>query len=79
MGLLMSCLGLSAKAPEAVERIEPEYWVAGRKQTELQLMVYGDGIAKADVALAGSTLLLSSMPSIGVRSPVAVSICSKVL
>ena len=52
MGLLMSCLGLSAKAPEAVERIEPEYWFAGMKQTELQLMVYGDGIAKADVALA---------------------------
>ena len=51
MGLLMSCLGLSAKAPEAVERIEPEYWFAGMKQTELQLMVYGEGLAKADVTL----------------------------
>lgn len=52
MGLLMSCLGLSAKAPQTVERIEPEYWFAGMKQTELQLMVYGEDIAKADVALA---------------------------
>ena len=34
-----------------IDRIEPEFWYAGMKQTELQLMVYGPAIGQAEVAL----------------------------
>ena len=35
-----------------IDRIEPEFWYAGMKQTALQLMVYGAGIGEAGVSLA---------------------------
>ena len=34
-----------------IDRIEPEFWYAGMKQAQLQLMVYGPGIGQAEVAL----------------------------
>lgn len=51
-GLLFSLLGLQAKKASPVERIDPAFWYAGMKQTEVQLMVYGTAIADAGVTLA---------------------------
>lgn len=50
--LLASTAGLLAKNQIKIDRIEPEYWFVGMKQTTLQLMVYGENIGKTGVALA---------------------------
>lgn len=50
--LFASAVGLFARTQIKIDRIEPEYWFVGMKQTELQLMVYGADIGKAGVALA---------------------------
>ena len=49
---LLSVLGLGAKEAVNIDRIEPSFWFAGMKQTEVQLMVYGNGIGAAEVTLA---------------------------
>ncbi len=49
--LVVVCISMQAKAAAMIDRIEPEYWFAGMKQTQLQLMVYGKDIGKADVTL----------------------------
>lgn len=36
---------------QKLERVEPMFWWAGMKSTELQLMVYGEKISAADVSL----------------------------
>ena len=58
---LSLCLSLSsfAKSPALVQRLEPTSWWVGMQQTELQLMLYGTGIATADITIQypGVTLL----------------------
>ncbi|MEA4850408.1 MAG: alpha-amylase family glycosyl hydrolase [Paludibacter sp.] len=58
---LSLCLSLSSftKSPALVERLEPTSWWVGMQQTELQLMLYGTGIATADITIQypGVTLL----------------------
>ncbi len=49
--MVMLALAVQAKPAIQIDRVEPEFWYAGMKQTELQLMVYGPRIAEADVAL----------------------------
>jgi hypothetical protein len=50
---LFLCLSLPsfAKSPALVQRLEPASWWVGMQQTELQLMVYGSGIATADITI----------------------------
>lgn len=38
-------------AAQEVERVEPPNWWAGMKSSDLQLMVYGENISKADVSI----------------------------
>ena len=57
ISFLLNFLGLSA-AKIQVDRIEPTNWFVGMKNTHLQLMVYGQGIAtaKAEVNYPGVTV-----------------------
>lgn len=50
--LAILSLGIRAKAGVQIDRIEPEYWFTGLRQTEVQLMVYADGIGRAQVQMA---------------------------
>lgn len=52
LSLALSTLGLRATPGVQVDRIEPEFWYTGMKQTELQIMVYGPQIGDAQVALS---------------------------
>lgn len=50
--LLSASSSLLASPSEAiVDKIEPPYWWAGMAEPSLQLMVYGPGVNKADVAV----------------------------
>ncbi len=53
--LLALVLGLAAAAASAagarVERIEPAHWWAGMKNTRLQLLVHGEGVAALEPAI----------------------------
>ena len=42
---------LHAKTNPLVQRIEPTFWWSGMNQPELQLMVYGTDISKADITI----------------------------
>lgn len=44
-----------------VQRIDPVNWFAGMKDTHLQLMIYGKGIAHAQVSLPSSAIRLDSV------------------
>ena len=46
-------LAVSANIFGQVERIEPPYWWAGMKQTELELLVYGDNISDLQPEFSG--------------------------
>ncbi|MDR2926718.1 MAG: glycoside hydrolase family 13 protein [Cytophagaceae bacterium] len=48
--LLLFCLSISAKAIE-ISHIEPPFWWTGMKNSELQIMVYGEDIRYLDVWL----------------------------
>lgn len=43
-----------------IDRIEPEFWYAGMKETQLQLMVYGPQIAEAGFILGSPLRRLQS-------------------
>ena len=45
----MACLALMGQAAVQVDRIDPPDWFAGLKHSEVQLMVYGQGIRDAEV------------------------------
>lgn len=38
-----------------VKNVEPAFWWAGMKNTELQILLYGDNIAKSDVSITSKT------------------------
>ena len=48
--LVALSLGLSAKAVE-LERMDPPFWYTGMKNTELQIMFYGENISGSDFSL----------------------------
>lgn len=47
-----------------LERVEPMFWWAGMKSPELQLMVYGEDISKADVELSYPGVKLESVSKV---------------
>ena len=47
--LALSLFSLTASANIKVNRIDPTNWYVGMQDPTLQLMVYGDGIGKANV------------------------------
>ena len=50
---LLSFLGLCTKARAiTVNKVAPQFWWTGMKNPELQIMLYGDRIASADVTLS---------------------------
>lgn len=63
LSILLSALGLQAKKVSPLH-IEPEFWYTGMKQTELQLMVYGQGIrdAKVDIADYDGVIIKEVVP-----------------
>ena len=50
MGLLVAA-GMSAATKISVNRIDPTDWYVGMKNSQLQLMVYGEGIRDAEVTV----------------------------
>lgn len=51
LALLFGCFGLSVQAVIQIDRIDPAFWWAGMKNSELQIMVYGPNIAQASVSI----------------------------
>ncbi|MGY5847795.1 glycoside hydrolase family 13 protein [Salegentibacter sp. HM20] len=49
--VLFICLFVTLSASAQVERVEPPHWYAGFEDEELQLMLYGKNIGKAEVSL----------------------------
>ena len=49
--VLFICLIATLSASAQVERVEPPHWYAGFENDELQLMLYGKNIGKAEVSL----------------------------
>ena len=58
LGALM--LSISTFAAKTIDKIDPPYWFAGMQNPELQLMVYGDNIANAQVSVNYPGVSLSS-------------------
>ena len=50
-GIFLASVTYAAKPVTLIERVEPEFWYTGMRQTELQLMVYGPAIAEAEVTV----------------------------
>lgn len=61
--LFTLCISLSAMSMYAVniDKIDPPFWYAGMKNPELQLLVYGQGIAGASVSVNYPGVSLSSV------------------
>lgn len=49
---LFAFLGLQPSVATVVKKVAPTFWWAGMKNTELQIMLYGDQIASNEVSLA---------------------------
>lgn len=54
---LTSCIFCHSQSP--IKKIQPAFWYAGMKHTELQVLVYGDHIADWNVALGDSDVHIS--------------------
>jgi glycosidase len=52
---------LNAAGAPTVKRVAPSFWWAGMKHAELQIMLYGDRIADADVTLSTSDIFLKEV------------------
>ena len=65
--LLALCIALGSGAAlgSEIERVEPPFWWQGFQETELQLMIYGDGI--------GSTEPSVDHPDVGISRVVRVA------
>ena len=59
---LLSFLGLCTKARAiTVNKVAPQFWWAGMKNPELQIMLYGDRIASADVTLSSKDVTVKEI------------------
>lgn len=58
--LLIVVLQLFAKAID-VKKVEPPFWWAGMKNTNLQLLVYGDNIGDAELSFKGEGLKITKV------------------
>lgn len=52
---------VTALQAQTITRVEPSFWWVGMKNPKLQLLVYGDNIASADISIASSSIVLSSV------------------
>ena len=43
---LLLASGMAASAAYKIDRLEPAFWWAGMENSELQLLVYGEGISE---------------------------------
>jgi glycosidase len=59
--LLLFCLFTGLNASAQVERIEPPHWYTGFENNELQLMLYGKNIGKAEVSLEAKGVELTKV------------------
>lgn len=57
--LAFSMLFFSAAAAAEIARVEPPFWWQGFEETELQLMIYGDGIARTEPSIDAPGIALS--------------------
>ncbi|MCU0448344.1 MAG: glycoside hydrolase family 13 protein [Bernardetiaceae bacterium] len=64
--LLMSLLSFLhlAAAPPQVTRLEPPHWWVGMKNPELQILVYGPGLAKTEVSLTYPGVTLAEVTKV---------------
>ena len=59
---LLSFLGFCTKARAiTVNKVAPQFWWAGMKNPELQIMLYGDRIASADVTLSSKDVTVKEI------------------
>ncbi|MEM8559655.1 MAG: cyclomaltodextrinase N-terminal domain-containing protein, partial [Bacteroidota bacterium] len=63
--VLTALLALPAIAQPTIERVEPAFWWSGMVHSELQVLVYGDDLARARVTL-------DAYPGVTLRETVAV-------
>lgn len=58
--LFMWGTGQAARAMD-VKKIAPSFWWAGMKHSELQILLYGDGLASSDVTVSGEGVYLEEV------------------
>jgi Glycosidases len=56
--LLFSFMLLSAVSAGSVKKVEPAFWWAGMQNTELQVLLYGDDIARYNVSITSAAVKL---------------------
>lgn len=59
--LLIALLFITAISHAQINRVEPPFWWAGMKNTNLQLMVYGDSINKYQVKINSTNIVLDKV------------------
>lgn len=59
--LLMAVLFCTAASAIEVKKLEPAFWWAGMKNTELQVLLYGDNIAECKVAITAKSASLKEI------------------
>ena len=59
---LFGLLGFKATAHAlTVKQVAPQFWWAGMKNPELQILLYGNGIASSDVTLSGKDISIKEI------------------
>lgn len=58
---VLSFLGFKAPVQASIKKVAPTFWWAGMKNTELQVLLYGEDISSSDVSLTSSDVYLKEV------------------
>lgn len=57
----LTCLNVFSAQGSIIKKTAPEFWWAGMKNPELQILLYGEQISNADVTLTGKGVILKEV------------------
>lgn len=58
---VLSFLGFKTPVQASIKKVAPTFWWAGMKNTELQILLYGEDISSSDVSLTSSDVYLKEV------------------
>lgn len=58
---VFSFLGFKTPVQASIKKVAPTFWLAGMKNTELQVLLYGEDISSSDVSLTSSDVYLKEV------------------
>ena len=58
---VLSFLGFKTPVQASIKKVAPTFWWAGMKNTELQVLLYGEDISSSDVSLTSSDVYLKEV------------------